>query len=444
MSLRQTVKSFLPPLILRAVQSLNRRVRKQAKPWIKQIRGWQSPLLHKRLLTRHRGVRPIRVMFLISNTASWKVGPVVTQMMRDPDFQPVAVVCPTTSGTLSTVAQHTAELACRYLDAQGFPYIDMTHFNAEETRAAIRKIDPHLVFFTNPHALVPKYLHGELLASRLTCYVPYSHEVMAYGDNQEQYNQFSHNAFWRVFVPHEESRQYYKTTRIRGDAGVIVSGFPACEPLLATAAARDPSPWKPQEHSKKRVIYAPHWLWRPDIKMATIDTFGETMMRLAEEYREDVQWALRPHPMLKPRLMKETEWGPQRTEHFFAFWEQSRFCQLHEEDYLPLFQTSDGMIHDSGSFLAEYLYLRKPVMYLMTEQTGGKYFNPFGRRAIAACDLGRSPEDIKRFLDRLLSHNTENAAVDGFFSEDIAPHFQIAPSLKICDEIKRAFSQSSI
>lgn len=440
MVMKERVKAVTPPIILRGMRPLRRRVSNLTKALVKRVWARKAPVLHKRLLAQHRGARPIRVMFLISNTASWKVGPVFEQMMRDADFEPIAAICPITNGGLVTAAQHTAEIARRYLEAQGFPYLDTTKFNREETWAEIRRIDPHVVFFTNPHSMVPKYLHDEILTSRLTCYVPYNHEVMAYGDNQEQYNQSSHNAFWRIFVPHEESQKYYDTTRIRGAAGVIVTGFPACEPLLAPALTRDPSPWKAQERNKKRVIYAPHWLWRPDIKMATIDTFGEAMRYLAEKYRDDVQWALRPHPMLKPRLMKTPEWGPQRTEDFFDFWEQSEFCQIHEEDYLPLFQTSDAIIHDSGSFLAEYLYLKKPAMYLMTDQTGDKYFNPFGRRAITSCEVGQSIDDIERFLNCVMSGETEHATDNRFFNEDIAPHFHPLPSLKICDEIRRAFS----
>ena len=439
MALKKTVKAVTPPIIWRAARSLRRSFGVLFGLWAKHMLAWQSPIRHRRILARHRGARPIRVIFLISNTASWKVGPVFAQMMTDPDFQPIAVVCPTTSGSLLKAAQHTADLARRYLGASGFPYADMTGLDATQTRAEIRKINPHVVFFTNPHKLVPKYLHDELLKSRLTCYVPYHHEVMAYGNNQEQYNQASHNAFWRVFVPHEESKRHYETTRIRRDDGVVVTGFPACEPLLTPASVRDSSPWIGKGRNKKRVIYAPHWLWRPDIKMATIDTFGRTMQHLAEKYREDMQWAFRPHPMLRPRLMKTAEWGPQRTDEFFDFWESSDFSQIHEDDYLPLFRTSDAIIHDSGSFLAEYLYLRKPAMYLMTEQTGTKYFNAFGRRAIMACDTGRSADDIEQFLQRVLNHETESVSVDRFFREDIAPSFQPLPSSKICDEIKRAF-----
>jgi len=98
------------------------------------------------------------------------------------------------------------------------------------------------------------------------------------------------------------------------------------------------------------------------------------------------------------------------------------------------------MIHDCGSFLAEYLYLRKPVMYLMTEQTGEKYFNSFGRQAITDCDVGRSADDIDRFLEGLLRDDSESLTDGRFFDKAIAPHFQTLPSLKICNEIRCAFS----
>src|SRR6056297_2523435 len=114
MAIKETVKAVTPPIIFRRAQSLRGRVRKQSILWAKQIRAWKAPILHKHLLAQHRGARPIRVMFLISNTASWKVGPVFAQMLQDPDFEPIAMICPTTNGGLVTAAQHTAEIARRY------------------------------------------------------------------------------------------------------------------------------------------------------------------------------------------------------------------------------------------------------------------------------------------------------------------------------------------
>jgi len=438
--LKAMARAVLPGPVMTSLRSVVQRARKKRALLGKYRRSWAAPLLHKRLLAKHRGTRPIRVVFLVSNMASWKVGPVFARMLEDEDFFPVAVICPVVNGPLSKVAAQAAESVRHYLDTHGYDQIDLTNVDEDKANEALDKLDPHLVVFTNPHRLVPKWLHDDLFRNRLSCYVPYSHEVMQYGDDQEQHNQASHNAFWKVFVPHDASRRSYAKARIRGDSGVSVTGFPACEPLMAPAATRDPSPWKRQERPKKRVIYAPHWLWRPDIKMATIDALGEAVMQIAHDYREDIQWALRPHPMLKPRLMHDPAWGTLRTDAFFDFWKNSAFSQVHEDDYIPLFRTSDAMIHDSGSFLAEYLYLQKPVMYLMTEQTGDMYFNSFGREAITACEIGRSSDEIRRFLDDLLAGS--NALVDhsAFFKQEIAPHLKTPPSKKICKEIKRAFS----
>ena len=38
--------------------------------------------------------------------------------------------------------------------------------------------------------------------------------------------------------------------------------------------------------------------------------------------------------------------------------------------YQDIFATSDGMIHDSGSFIAEYQYVDKPMIYLTRERSG--------------------------------------------------------------------------
>jgi hypothetical protein len=438
--LKAMAQATLPAPVIEVLRAAIRYARRQRAILGKRWRAWRTSRFHARLLARHRGARPIRVAFLVSNTASWKVGPVFARMLDDEDFTPVAVICPVVRGKLSTVAEQTADTIRQYLDAHGFPHVDLTELGEDAAKTEIDRIDPHLVFFTNPHRLVPKALHDDLFRERLSCYVPYSHEVMQYGDDQEQHNQDSHNAFWKIFVPHEASRRSYVAARLRGDTGVSVTGFPACEPLMEPAAARDPSPWKPQERDRMRVIYAPHWLWRPDIKMATIDAFGDAMMRIAHDYSDDIQWALRPHPMLRPRLMQDPAWGPERTQTFFDFWERSEYSQIHEDDYVPLFRTSDALIHDSGSFLAEYLYLRKPVMYLMTEDTGDMYFNAFGRGAITACEIGRSSDEIRRFLDDLLAGRGAPVGHSAFFKQEIAPHLETPPSKKICDEIKYAFS----
>ena len=47
--------------------------------------------------------------------------------------------------------------------------------------------------------------------------------------------------------------------------------------------------------------------------------------------------------------------------------------------YQDVFKTSDAMILDSASFIAEYQYTHKPMLFLTRE---GETFNPLGQRIL--------------------------------------------------------------
>ena len=125
-------------------------------------------------------------------------------------------------GQLSAPAAQAAISVRDCLAAQGFAYLDLTEVAENEARAEIKRLDPHVVFFSNPHRLVPQHPQEGLYHHRLSCYE--SHEAMGYGDNHEQRNQDSKNAFWKILVPHDVSRRFCARTRIRGDAGLSVTG----------------------------------------------------------------------------------------------------------------------------------------------------------------------------------------------------------------------------
>lgn len=55
---------------------------------------------------------------------------------------------------------------------------------------------------------------------------------------------------------------------------------------------------------------------------------------------------------------------------------------LSEGDYIDLFLSSDGIIHDSGSFIAEYLYTRKPALHTMTNPKTYEEFNEIGKQCL--------------------------------------------------------------
>ena len=69
-----------------------------------------------------------------------------------------------------------------------------------------------------------------------------------------------------------------------------------------------------------------------------------------------------------------------------------------EGDYVDLFLSSDAMIHDSGSFIAEYLYLNKPVMRTLNGIDLKTLHNEFGQRCLHNHYMAHNSDDIESFI----------------------------------------------
>lgn len=431
------IKGHTPAFVKRPMLKLLQLCRKIRVARKKKYVANHIGVMHSELCSLYSTQSPVSVVFIASSIASWKVDSVVSAMMDSPNFEVSCVVARLVNGSGANVASHEREKLLNHFCLKGYRYIDTYGMNEGEIRKLLGDLSPHVVFLTNPHALVKPVLHEEIYMSYLTCYVPYHHEVVSYGDNKEQYDQLSHNAFWKIYSPHQTSKDIYRATRRRGDNGVEVTGLPACESLYNQSSKAEWH-WKAPSGKKLRVIWAPHWLIRPDLKLATIYELGNVIREIAEKYRDRVEWVMRPHPFLRPTLEQHPEWGKEKTDAFFQFWSDSPFTQIEEGDYVDLFRTSDAMIHDSGSFLAEYLCVDKPVMYLKTENTSDNYLNFFGQKALAACEIGRNKDEIENFILSLLDDpKPDDHKRKAFIRDFLDPLYGSAPSTKICSDLLR-------
>ena len=305
-----------------------------------------------------------------------------------------------------------------------------------------RDLEADILFFTNPHAITKSRYYSEAFQKHLSCYVPYAHQVSRYDDYQAQYNQFFHNALWILFAPHEYDKEI--STRVARNKGrnVVVSGYPALEQLRIQASEKGQSSsdvWKQQAVAKKRIIYAPHHtIDAPDLPYASFLKYAEFFAESAEKYADTIQWAFKPHPFLRQKLYLHQGWGRDRTDKYYEFWASSENTQLEEGEYLELFDESDAMIHDSGSFLAEYHYTLKPVMFLKAVEDLENFLNEFGRNALNACYQGTGTDDIEGFINMVLDDDDpmKNRRVE-FVETEISPYFaDTTPSKSILSEIK--------
>ena len=112
--------------------------------------------------------------------------------------------------------------------------------------------------------------------------------------------------------------------------------------------------------------------------------------------------------------------------------------QLETGQYADLFMTSDAMIHDSGSFAAEYHYSKQPVMFMskdMDETLSEQ--SDFGKQAYAMHYIGANEQDIRRFIDDVVlgGNDPMRPQREQFFNEYLLPPGGKSVAQNVIDDI---------
>lgn len=408
---------------------------------VKRYLAVSQPVKHAQLIEKLKGKRRLRVAFLALHASVWKVDAVFTKMLNSPSFDPLIVVCPYVSFGEERMWADMRQ-SCEYFEGKGYPFI-CSYDAAEQRWLNLTELGIDIVFFTNPHNLTRKEYYQEAYLGFLSCYVPYHHEVCRYGGDHAQYNQDFHNALWKIFVPHRYSFNTFKAVSVARGTNVIVTGYPAMEGLLEKKARGvNVDAWKTND-GRYRVIWAPHHtIDNAVLPYSNFLKYAQAFRSAADIMKDQVVWSFKPHPLLKPKLYKHASWGREKTDEYYAYWATQPHAQLDEGEYIDLFLSADAMIHDSGSFLAEFLYVQKPVLYLYSENNQDDYYSGFGLAALDACEIGHCFDDVMAFLGRLIESTWQLKDAHGsFLAKEIMPYFENElPSQKILNEIGQLVS----
>ena len=161
---------------------------------------------------------------------------------------------------------------------------------------------------------------------------------------------------------------------------------------------------------------------------------------MAELFLEEIQFAFKPHQVLKFKLQQL--WGNEKTEQYYRRWDSLENTQLVSDGYVDLFLTSDAMIHDSGSFTTEYLFTRKPVMYLCRDTDMKSKFNEFGIHSFDCHYHGKTANDIESFLREVVLEGKDpmRPQREQFFEDYLKPKDGLLPSQKILKVLEETIS----
>lgn len=339
-------------------------------------------------LQKTRKKEVINVVFQIWNLAKWKCDSVYKAMEKHPRFRPVIWILDEHGASTEEqqVMRNKIITACQ---EHGYAYTlaaDWTELDNEVT--------PDIIFMQDFY--VQSTNMNNSTKNRLFCTVRY---CFANTNMKRSVNFFLLHVSLFLFLENESVARESRPHVIHHGHNFVVTGHPIVDALMEVEPDT-PSVWKKQLHSKKKIIWAPHWTINnegPAYNSATFLQYAELMQTLAQKYADKLQIAFKPHPTLYRVLIKHSEWGKEKTDSYYAWWANQSNTQLETGEYKDLFQQSDAMIHDSGSFILEYLLMDKPCMYL-SRAIEFPHFNEMNQEALKCYHIGKDGEDIETFI----------------------------------------------
>lgn len=358
-----------------------------------------SRVLRCFLLRKLRNKLKVDVIFIVKLTSQWKYDSIYNRFHSDNRFNTSVFVLPDMD-----IPNWEEQFNKSYMYFKNKSYNVVNLFDLKTNNYINRINSCDLVFFSRlPSANDPSFV--KRLLSRFSCYVPYS--IFSDTNYNAQYGAVNHKLLWKYYVPSGSHKNMaYSSSRL---VNTVAVGYPNYDFYYSGGAVKSDR-WKKQKYPKKKLIWSPHWTIFFDDEKQYFSNFilmAEFMIIIANKYSDSMQFAFKPHPNLKKQLYDSYDWGRKKTDEYFAEWDKLDNGQLEEYEYEDLFMSSDALINDSVSFLAEYLYSNKPQCYIISNgDIIENHFNDFGKKIVSALYVAVTEEEVERFItDVVLEEN---------------------------------------
>lgn len=396
------------------------------------LKYYKNDLIRKENLVALQKKEKIRCAFFVVFHTVWKCDYIYKRMLADDRFDPVIVICPVVNYGKEDMKIRMKECETLF-SSMGYDYVK-TYNEETDTYIDIREtVNPDIIVYTNPYkGLIDDRYYINRFTDLLTIYIPY---YMAEDIGSKfGYGLEMHNLVWRKYAETEYHKSLAKQFSRRKGKNVVVTGYPGTEVFLDKSYTPK-DVWPISDKSVKRVIWAPHHTLEAvgHVNYSCFLQYADFMVEMAKKYAQSIQIVFKPHPILRNKL--ELLWGKEKTSAYYKLWTDMPNTDLNDGDYVDLFITSDAMIHDSGSFIAEYLHLNKPVMRTMNSADPKTMFNDFALECIDNHYKAYSESDIETFFENLLSNNDPLKKSRTEFLDNVLTPKGAMPSERIIEDI---------
>ena len=307
----------------------------------------------------------INVIFLVNEIAKWKTKALFDLMEKSSEFKPLVAL--TAVDFSSSNVKYSKERKARfdallkYFISRNIPYV--IAYDAEKDKAVdLLEFNPGIVFYQQPWDMCAIHHPSHVSKFAITCYVPYF--VENYCILKDSCVPSFHPYLYKYYLLNKDFAYMYKQifSDFRGE--FIGVGHTALD-QLERYCSNNLTPTH-----KKTVIYAPHWSithpLNPNIEhYSTFQYLGQEILKFAQIHT-NVNWIFKPHPILRFALMKTGIMSENEIDDYYNEWAKIGVTSF-DNEYTKLFNESDLLITDCGSFLTEYFSTGKPIIHLYSE-----------------------------------------------------------------------------
>lgn len=383
-------------------------------------------------IQRLRKQKKIIVGFIANYSSTW-IGEGLYELLEKSErFEPYVFLIANHNGQSEELIKEEYEQNLKFFQERNLRVVQTLDFNTgkQYTWEEIG-VKPEICIWLTPWIdLFREHFHLlNYSLDTLHTYIPYGF-MIAENENENfvyhQYNQYIHNVAWMNFEESQIAVDMAGKYAFVGSSNAVYTGYPKMDAFYEKQDAGGDIWSKLTERSgnpkAKRIIYAPHHTLdeQEPVHFSTFAANYKFMLELAEKYQNETVWVVKPHPQLKYKAIRAgifadaDEWNAYEQR-----WRNLKNAEIMEEGmYSKLFRDSDAMILDSVSFLAEYLYVHKPLLLL---KRTGQFFNDFGKelKKIHYSADGADCHTIEEFIiNVVLNENDKNREVRERFFEN--------------------------
>lgn len=354
----------------------------------------------KRKLSTGSGT--LRVGFLVNDFTKWSGGSLLADLSRSGSVE-CGFICALNHNAHKLTRETRREEYERTREAfsaVGPVWEDLYDVDTDLVKP-VEEINCDMVFLQQPWGMmdVPRRLSGRVLCA----YIHYGFVVM--GNHGMHYNiaEF-HSYLWKYFAQTEPHKHMHLTVDPSAYNKIEVVGYPKLDVYLGNAVERsDVKVWKNyQDTARKRIIFAPHHSFgAKTLRMATLRWSGPEIEQIRTQLGARADWVFKPHPNLRNTVWRSKVMTVDEYQIYVNGWAHGENSAVYEDgEYFDLFRSSDVLVTDCGSFLAEYLPTGKPIIWLAAK--GAVKLNAVGANLAEAFYVARNASELREVFESVV------------------------------------------